>query len=135
AYAFLAAELVRELRELQGGEQLSSTLLEVGRRAGAAAGVRGAAALDRLGGVLALMEAQGADVDVVREEACTTIQGHSCPLASIVVEEPRACSFLQGFVAGALGAPVRQLCEHGSRPRCRFEVEMPRGDGVPPGRV
>jgi len=128
AYAFLASELVRELKEVQGEARLPSTLLEVGRRAGESAGIRGANALERLGGVLALLEAQGAEVDVVSEVSCTTIRGRDCPLSAVVVDEPRACSFLGGFLEGALGAPVRQRCEHGSRPRCRFEVELRRAE-------
>lgn len=123
AYAFMVSELVGELRERLGEDALADALRAIGRRAGADAGVTGAGPLERLGGLLPLMEAIGAEADMTREGTKVVITGHACPLATAVAEEPRVCSFLEGVLAGAVDAPVRQFCEHGDRPRCRFEVE------------
>ncbi len=122
AYAFLAAELVRELRERLGDEGLASAVRGIGVRAGERVGIRGADAAERLGGVLALLESFGADVEVVQRADAVEVRGHSCPLAELVADEPRTCEFLEGLLEGSLGAPVRQHCEHGPRPRCRFAV-------------
>ena len=122
AYAFLAGEFVRELRERVGEENLASAVRAIGLRAGQGAGIRGAAAADRLGGTLALLESLGAEVDAVQEGARARLQGQSCPLSELVAAEPRTCGFLEGFLEGAIGAPVHQTCQHGPRPRCRFEV-------------
>ncbi len=122
AYAFLAGELVRELRDRLGDEALAAAVHAIGLRAGQGAGVAGVDAAERLGGVLALFESFGAEVEVVREDGTTQVRGQSCPLSELVVAEPRTCEFLEGFLEGALGTPVRQHCEHGPRPRCRFEV-------------
>ncbi len=122
AYAFVAGELVRELRERLGDEGLSSALRAVGLRAGAGAGIRGVGAAERLQGAVELLEALGADVEVAEEAGVARVQGHGCPLSELVTEEPRTCVFLEGFLEGATGTPVRQHCEHGERPRCRFEV-------------
>jgi predicted ArsR family transcriptional regulator len=123
AYAFLAGQLVAELRERLGEDALAGALRAIGRRAGAEAGVTGAGPLERLGGMLPLLEAIGAEADITREGTKVVITGHACPLATTVGEEPRVCLFLEGVLAGAVDAPVRQYCEHGDRPRCRFEVE------------
>ncbi len=124
AYAFLAAELVRELRERVGEDTLATAIRAIGLRTGQGAGIRGADAAERLGGVLTLLESLGADVEVVQEAEAAQVRGHSCPLSELVSEEPRTCEFLEGFLEGALGTPVRQHCEHGARPRCRFEVRQ-----------
>ncbi len=129
AYAFLASELVRELRERLGEEALASAVRAIGLRAGQGAGVRGADAAERLGGALALLESFGADVEVVAEGEATQVRGHSCPLSELVAEEPRTCEFLEGFLEGALGTPVQQHCEHGPRPHCRFEVRRSAAAG------
>lgn len=134
AYAFLAAELVRELRERVGEGALASSVRAIGLRAGEGAGVRGADAAERLGGVLALLESLGADVEVAPEGEATQLRGNACPLSELVSREPRTCEFLEGFLEGAVGAPVRQHCEHGPRPRCRFEVSHgPVAGPVPRG--
>ncbi len=130
AYAFLAGELVRELRERVGEDALASAVRAIGLRAGEVAGVHGVDAAERLGGVLVLLESFGADVEAVREGEATQLRGHSCPLSELVREEPRTCEFLEGFVEGAVGVTVQQHCEHGPRPRCRFEVRD--GPGGPP---
>ncbi len=123
AYAFLAGELVRDLRERLGEEGLGPALRAVGLRAGAGAGIRGVGAAERLGGALALLEALGADVELVEAAGVARVQGHGCPLSELVAEEPCTCGFFEGFLEGAAGTPVRQHCEHGERPRCRFDVQ------------
>ncbi len=122
-YAFVAAELVRELGERLGEQELAAALKAVGRRAGERARVRGGDVATRLRDVLGLLDSLGADVEVTRAESRTWIQGHGCPVSSLVSEEPKACGFMEGFLEGTLGAPVREHCEHGTRPRCRFEVQ------------
>lgn len=129
AYAFLAAELVRELASREGGGPLEESLRALGRRAGAAAELPGAAAAGRLGGTLALLESLGADATILTEGVHTVVQGHACPLSEVVASEPRTCHFLEGFLEGAVGAPVTQFCEHGPQPRCRFRVETEKSAG------
>lgn len=129
AYAFLAANLVEELRARVGEEGLADALRAIGRRAGEAAGVAGADPVARLGGTLAVLEALGSDAEVTREDGHAHLRGHTCPLSSVVAEEPRVCGLLEGFVEGATRAVTRQHCEHGPRPRCRFELALERAAG------
>ena len=129
AYAFLAVRLVEELRARVGEEGLADALRAIGRRAGEAAGVAGADPVARLGGALAVLEALGSDAELTREDGHAQLRGHTCPLSSVVAEEPRTCSLLEGFVEGATGAVTRQHCEHGPRPRCRFELAVERAAG------
>ncbi len=124
AYAFLALRLVEELRERVGEDGLADALRAIGRQSGEGAGVAGADPLTRLGGALAVLEALGSDAELTRAGDRALLSGHTCPLSSVVADEPSVCELLEGFLEGATGAPTHQHCEHGPRPRCRFELEL-----------
>lgn len=129
AYDLLAGELVADLRGRVGDEALGDSLRDLGCRAGQATGVRGETAEARLEQTLTLLKPYAGDVEVTPGPSGALVCGHGCPLAAAVKDEPRVCSFLAGFLEGAVGAPVRQACEHEPRPRCRFHVETsPAGD-------
>lgn len=129
AYAFLAGLLLDELRERVGEDGFAAVLHAVGRRAGAAAGVRGADATERLGGALAVLGTLGGETEVTREDGRSEVCAHGCALSAVVAGEPRVCGLLEGFLEGAVGVPVRQHCLHEGRPRCRFEVETGSDQG------
>lgn len=130
AYAFLVGQLVDELRARVGEDGLADALREIGRKAGENAGIVGATAVERLGGLTPLMVDLGAEADVAQEGGEVVIAGHDCPLSAAVASEPHVCSFLEGLIGGATGAPVRQFCEHGDRPRCRFAVKVGQSEAA-----
>jgi predicted ArsR family transcriptional regulator len=72
-----------------------------------------AAILGELGG-LAEVEGCGDDALVLR--------GYSCPLAGLVPDHPEVCTLAESLVGALVGAPVRECCDQGDPPRCRFEV-------------
>ncbi len=129
AYAFLAQRLVEELRARVGEEGLADALRAIGRRAGEESGIGGSDPVTRLGGALAVLESLGSDAELTREGGRALVNGHTCPLSAVVADEPRVCGMLEGFLEGATGAATHQHCEHGPRPRCRFELELERSAG------
>ena len=58
----------------------------------------------------------------VEENGKYVIQGLGCPLAALTRTHPGICLALQTLVAEVVDAPVRECCERGDRPRCRFEI-------------
>jgi predicted ArsR family transcriptional regulator len=68
------------------------------------------AALNQLGG---LAEVEQHDDELV-------IQGYSCPLAALVLEHPEVCRLAETFASEVAGLPLRESCERGPIPRCRF---------------
>ncbi len=122
AYAFLAGLLLEDLRE-RTGDGFAAALREVGRRAGEAAGVQGRDAVERLGGALAVLATLGGDTEVTTQNGRSEVCAHGCALSAVVAEDAQTCGVLEGFLEGAVGVPVREHCEHGDRPRCRFEVQ------------
>src|SRR4051812_48992576 len=67
-------------------------------------------ALNQLGG---LAELETHDGQLV-------IQGYSCPLAPLVPNHPEVCRLAETFVSDVAGLPLRESCERGAIPRCRF---------------
>ena len=51
-----------------------------------------------------------------------TIHGYSCPLAALVPRHPEACRLAEAVLTNVTGADVREHCERGETPRCRFDV-------------
>ena len=72
-------------------------------------------ALDELGGITRV-EASGDR---------WTISSAGCPLADLVGRRPEACLALEALVAELTQLPVREACERGGRPACRFELAAP----------
>ena len=68
------------------------------------------AALNQLGGLAA----------VEQHDDQLVIQGYSCPLAALVPTHPEVCRLAETFASEVAGLPLRESCERGSTPRCRF---------------
>jgi len=54
------------------------------------------------------------------------LQGYSCPLAAATSNHPEACQVIEAFLAKVIGGRVSIRCEREGRPRCGFEVSVPR---------
>jgi len=68
------------------------------------------AALNQLGGLAA----------VEQRDDQFVIQGYSCPLAALVPKHPEICRLAETFASDVAGLPLRESCERGPTPRCRF---------------
>jgi predicted ArsR family transcriptional regulator len=69
-----------------------------------------AAALNQLGGLAA----------VEQRDDQLLIQGYSCPLAALAPNHPEVCRLAETFASDVAGLPLRESCERGPIPRCRF---------------
>jgi predicted ArsR family transcriptional regulator len=67
-------------------------------------------ALNQLGGLAA----------VEPHDDQLVIQGYSCPLAALVPNHPEVCRLAETFASEVAGLPMRESCERGPTPRCRF---------------
>jgi predicted ArsR family transcriptional regulator len=121
AYVPVLTQLVAVLEEKMSADELKSLLSEVGRRLAGSGNLTGdlraraeaaAAVLTELGGI----------VDVEDDNETIVLRGFSCPLADAVRAHPATCHAAESLVAELVGVPVRERCEKGNRPRCRFEI-------------
>lgn len=70
----------------------------------------------------ALLNSLGGSATVSASEGGFTLCGCGCPASAAVAEHPDTCVAMETLLREVTGAGVRQHCEHGARPNCRFEI-------------
>lgn len=127
-YDALLNAVLRDLRADHPPGEVEALFRRLGRQLAAREGHRftGLPAEGRVAEALRVLAELGgaatAEVDPARP-GVTTVVGRSCPIGAVVAEHPDACALLESFLAAALpGASVREVCQKGDPPHCRFEV-------------
>lgn len=96
----------------------------VGQRLAKSLGGEAEGALrERVDAAAAALVDLGGDVEVVDEGGALTIRGYGCPLSAAVACRPEVCHAVEELVSGIAGAPARECCDHGERPRCCFRID------------
>ena len=124
AYPPVLTTVLDVLVDALPADQATELLHEVGRRLAQSTGGRAAGTLDdRVHAAAAVLTALGGEVDVVADEGALRLRGWACPLSATVSRRPELCRAVETLVAEIAGAPARECCEHGPRPRCCFTIE------------
>ena len=121
-YPPFAAQVLRVLGERLPATELGETLRVTGRRLAAGLPRPAGNLRSRVHAAGAVLDQLGAPNEVVQLGARWAIRGFGCPLGLAVRERPEACLALEAMLEELLRAPVRECCDRGPRPRCRFEV-------------
>jgi predicted ArsR family transcriptional regulator len=77
---------------------------------------------ERAKGAASVLTALGGLADVDESKGGIVIRGYSCPLADAVRAHPATCEAARALVSELVGAEVKEACDKGARPRCRFEI-------------
>lgn len=123
AYGTVLQLLLDVLAEERDPSEIERLLRETGRRLAA---TRGSVAGDletRLRAAVQAIDALGGAAELVEEEdGKYSIRGFGCPLASAVPGHPEICRLTESLLEELTGIPMREACERGEQPRCRFHV-------------
>ena len=122
AYGVLLQQLLDVLGERVPREVVADALREVGHRVASQRGAVGGPLPQRVEAALAVFGDLGGLADAEPSGNGFLIQGHSCPLAAGVAGTPDTCLLAEALLSDLIGVPVRQLCDPGPPPSCRFEV-------------
>ncbi len=124
AYDAILNQLIAALKGRLAPAALQEILREVGRSlAGGQAAARKSDDLEtRVGRALNALEAIGGTARIERENKKYYIRSEGCPLAAAVAEHPEVCGLAENLVSEIIGMEVRERCDRGGSPRCRFEV-------------
>ena len=123
AYAPVLVALLDELAERLPDAEREAILQAVGRRLAAEAGGPARGDLEaRARAAVVLLGTLGGDAVLERGEGKLTIRGCGCPLSAATGRRAEACRAVEALLGEVVGAPVRERCERGERPQCRFEV-------------
>ncbi len=127
AYGALLHELLDVLAERLPSDALGDVLREVGHRVAVGHAAPDGDLRERVQHAVALLGELGGLADCEERDGGFVIRGCSCPLAAAVAGHPEACLLAETLLTDVIGAPVRQVCDPGPPPRCRFEVPAPPG--------
>jgi predicted ArsR family transcriptional regulator len=125
AYGVLLHQLLGVLAARLPPAVLADTLREVGHRVAASQEMPSGDLRQRVQRAVALLDNLGGLADAEESDGGFVIQGCSCPLAAAVEGNPDACLLAETLLTDLIGVPVRQVCDPGPPPRCRFEVPAP----------
>lgn len=122
AYEPVLVSLVAELSQRLDSDALEGTMRSVGRRLAATVPAAAGTLEDRVHAAGAVLSGLGGDADIVPIPDGFRIQGYACPLSTAVAKCAQVCGAATELIAGITGAQVTERCDHGDRPRCRFDV-------------
>lgn len=122
AYGVLLNQLLSVLSDRLPPDQLADVLREVGHRLPTGQPVSNGDLRRRIDHAVALLGNLGGFADVEETAEGFVIRGCTCPLAAAVEATPDACLLAETLLSDAIGVPVREVCDQGPPPRCRFEV-------------
>ncbi len=74
---------------------------------------------------VALLRSLGGEPEIQHNGETLIVQSSTaCPLALAVKRNPDLCNSLETLLCEVAHASIRSVCDHGDRPRCRFEVQF-----------
>lgn len=122
AYGLILSELVAVLADRLPPDELDAALRDVGHRLASGQPASTGDLRARLDAAAALLAGLGGAAEVKEAHGQFVIQGCNCPISAAVEGSPDACRIAETLLSDLLGVPVRQTCDPGPPPRCRFEL-------------
>lgn len=124
AYAPVLAALLEELATQLPADRREALMRDLGRRLAEGLGRPPAGDLPtRVAAAAELLTALGGGAEVERREDAFVIRGCAgCPLSAATARHAELCHAVESLLSQYVGAPVRECCDRGERPRCHFEV-------------
>jgi predicted ArsR family transcriptional regulator len=125
AYAPLLASLLGVMEERLDDRELDAQLRDVGRRLAAPhlPALARLPAAQRARRTLQIVESLGGLAELEERDGRVYVRGFGCPFSQVVPAHPKLCVVAEEMVGELLGRPVRETCERGDRPKCRFVAD------------
>jgi len=123
AYLPVLTRLVDVLSDQLPPGELERILRDVGERLAREQPVVTGDLRARAEAAATVLTSLGGLAEVQESDGTLSIRGHACPLADAVRSHPSTCEAARSLVSEMVQARVREVCEKGLRPRCRFEID------------
>ncbi len=122
AYPLALSRLVRVISERLGPGRFEATMRELGRSMAARGPRADGSPRERVEAACRFLRDLGSEADLSEREERFVISGDSCPIGEAVVADGRSCIAMSAMLEELTGLQVTERCQHGDRPRCRFEI-------------
>ena len=124
AYEPVLGRLLEVLVDHIGYEELERLLREAGARMASGHAVPSDGIRERLEAAVGVLDDLGGLAEIEERDGAFVIRSYGCPLSAVVSEQPQACDLVETFITKLAGVRVRERCERGENPRCRFEAGL-----------
>lgn len=124
AYGLVLRQLVSVLMTRLRPQSATAYLRQLGRQLASKASqeAREKSPRERRRIAVGVLNSLGGDAALSTKDGREFIEGRSCPLSAVTADHPEACVIAQTALAEIIGKPVAELCLHGAKPRCRFQI-------------
>ncbi len=123
AYPLALARLVETAAEKLRPAAFAELLRATGERMAAAFLPGTGDAAQRVAAAASALEKLGSRVEITKQGAGFLLGGDACPLGEAVAVDNRTCSAVAAMLQEVTGLDVKECCEHGDHPRCRFRMQ------------
>ncbi len=130
AYLQVLDGILRVLRSRLPARELETLLHKVGEELVVRRPKPSGGAVERVNAAKALLDSLGGNVEVDVHEGGAALRGRCCPVAAIAPDHPQICRAVEAMLSAFTGLPVREHCNQGGRPSCRFEISFGGEDVV-----
>lgn len=122
AYLDVLRSIVDSLEGSVDEQDVVRILDDAGRRLGAELAPARNGFERRVRKAVAVLNEMGGMAEADFSGDVATISSAGCPLSALVRSHPGACRMAEALISEITGAQVREECERGTRPSCRFLV-------------
>lgn len=134
AYLDVLRSIVDSLGQSGGEDELERIMDDAGRQLGRELAPTRNGFEQRVRKAAAVLDEMGGMAEVRVSGGTATISGTGCPLSALVREHPEACRLAQALISEVTGRPVREECDRGTRPSCRFSISRDASGDTARGR-
>lgn len=125
AYPGVLETLVGLLETKLPPEELNEILCQVGRNLAARhPEVAYGSIEERAENAVTKLNALGGSGRVEKDGEDLVIKTNGCPLKGLTAKHPNCCCIAASMLDQLIGSDVKDECEHGPNPKCRFRVPM-----------
>jgi predicted ArsR family transcriptional regulator len=127
AYPVFLSQLVRVMAQKLSQTEFKSVMRGLGKGLAGSAPRPAGDPRQRVRAGLKFLKMLGSAAEMTEEKGKIVITSFGCPIAEAVSADERSCIAMETLLKELTGLPVAEQCEHGERPRCRFEITIPTG--------
>ncbi len=131
AYPLIFAALIRSLARDLPDEEFKALMARLGKDLAGSVPRPNGSPKERIESALAVLKSLGSPAEAIKEGKDVVITSPTCPISAAVSADARVCGAMEAFMGEMTGLPVRECCQHGQRPACRFKIKIPKKDSSP----
>jgi len=125
AYPIILSHLVRVLAKKLSQDDFRMVMRELGQQLAGTVPHPSGDPRDRIKAALKFLKMLGGVAEMTEENGKVVVSSYGCPIAEAVNADWRSCTAMEALLKELTGLPVAERCDHGERPRCRFEIKIP----------